>query len=911
MSAAHPVELLDDEEDDGDSNAPPIRMNQQEENAIQLFVEVTNSNNRTNAIQLLTRANFNVQQALALSFGDIAPMNDNDNDTNTNRHGNNEVVVEPATAPATEEEERRGAAISSTIRNPYRKISPKQQQHQKQQPKETIIRTLEVNENNNNSNKEDVLVKPPLGVTPSTHWHTCMSSVTDRFVDPDFPPSRSSLDGRQSSATTIHMNSKSNNDSTIGASTAANFDATTIKAIVTTCVCGLPAASKTVQSDGPNYGRFYFACGVQGRGKAVAKCKFFQWDASGRGESTAVAAAAAGYATRYTSMRWEFFGLPQHSLVHKQEFSPDAVRQGAVGNCWFLSALAVVAEQAHLVQALLPHAQLNNKGVYQINFCLDGKWTPILVDSHLPVITKGGSRIIDPLRGGTTSSVPQDGGETTVAIPAFCATPLGQLWPALIEKAYAKAHGSYERLSGGFIQEAFGDMTGAPCETLIFDGKVLDFDELWARLLSFHEAGFLMGVATSKGGDGLVGGHAYSILDVIEVNDALVGGQQTLTNFFGKDASPPTKKQRTTIRLVRIRNPWGKKEWKGEWSADSDQWTRALRNKLGKAQSFVKGDGTFFISYQDMLQRFHHMDVAKCHNGWTHACCDGMYVGGDALASSKYHYRLSIQEKTYCFVSTIQPKKRANTKTQYYYADSSMIIVKRRSGEIEWECEQVILSGTSRSSAGEVFLDPLFEYKVVPFSYKDCKAPFRITTYSAKVVNIAQAPRNEVESDTFLSILHRHLLKGDRKLQYVVAPHSLLVCSHGYRCLYFTAINGSPDYLLSLRVILKLQKGLVLSHGESGETFDIPPKSQAVLLVVSGDGTMSSAVSMKFTYASDTIAVSGSNPVYTKKRAIGSSVDLSIAGELLVQGVDPGCTQVKGGDTVETYHWIAQIGASA
>jgi calpain-15 len=151
---------------------------------------------------------------------------------------------------------------------------------------------------------------------------------------------------------------------------------------------------------------------------------------------------------------------------------------------------------------------------------------------------------------------------------------------------------------------------------------------LWVRMLSFVEVGFLMGVATSQGGDGLVGGHAYSVLDVIEVRDSIVGEQSKVTDFFCR--SPENKKskvdpsdkqgdgddakstlgERTTVRLVRIRNPWGTKEWKGDWSADSERWTKALRQRLG-SDTFAKGDGTFFMSYDDMLERFHHMDVAK------------------------------------------------------------------------------------------------------------------------------------------------------------------------------------------------------------------------------------------------------------------------------------------------------------
>ena len=34
------------------------------------------------------------------------------------------------------------------------------------------------------------------------------------------------------------------------------------------------------------------------------------------------------------------------------------------------------------------------------------------------------------------------------------------------------------------------------------------------------------------------------------------------------------------VRLVKIRNPWKKGEWKGRWSDNSDDWTEELRFEL-------------------------------------------------------------------------------------------------------------------------------------------------------------------------------------------------------------------------------------------------------------------------------------------------------------------------------------------
>ena len=286
-----------------------------------------------------------------------------------------------------------------------------------------------------------------------------------------------------------------------------------------------------------------------------------------------------------------------------------------------------MAEKQYLIQKLLPHQEFNHTGCYEVNFCLDGQWSSILVDSLLPVIARKptGSKIN---KGAQKQQVSTSRGGVQIADgvtvqPAFAAGNVS--WPAIIEKAYAKVHGSYARLSGGFISEALYDLTGAPVERMYFH-KEFDFDQLFARLLSFASAGFLMGIATSAGGDGLVACHAYSLLGVYEIHDVIVGEQKKVTTFFNKKekyddeimiVEPPASESksvgvmRESVRLVRIRNPWGVREWKGTWSASSDQWTEKIRNQLGN-DVCKQGDGTFFMSFDDMIKRFDHMDVAKC-----------------------------------------------------------------------------------------------------------------------------------------------------------------------------------------------------------------------------------------------------------------------------------------------------------
>ncbi len=72
---------------------------------------------------------------------------------------------------------------------------------------------------------------------------------------------------------------------------------------------------------------------------------------------------------------------------------------------------------------------------------------------------------------------------------------------------------------------------------------------------------------------GICGCHAYSLLGVYEL--LLQEGEYLIL-------TPEESKEGMKIeRLVKLRNPWGKGEWKGKWSDSSDLWTESLKSELG------------------------------------------------------------------------------------------------------------------------------------------------------------------------------------------------------------------------------------------------------------------------------------------------------------------------------------------
>jgi hypothetical protein len=236
----------------------------------------------------------------------------------------------------------------------------------------------------------------------------------------------------------------------------------------------------------------------------------------------------------------------------------DDMVQGAVGNAWFVGAVSCISLLPELVMDIFVDDDEYSQpiGAYKVKFYKKNTWVEVLIDDRLPCYPDG-----RPLYGRGKNA--------------------NEIWPMLLEKAYAKLHGCYENLIGGRMTYALQDLTGGAPQTIPIDpddALLLLQMQSWAAkdtslmgCASAHSAGIKPAVL-----QGIAPGHAYGVVDVKTVSG---------------------------LKLVCVRNPWGDTEWRGDWSDDSPLWEK--HPEVQKACKQRDGnDGTFWMSWDDFNDVF-------------------------------------------------------------------------------------------------------------------------------------------------------------------------------------------------------------------------------------------------------------------------------------------------------------------
>jgi hypothetical protein len=121
--------------------------------------------------------------------------------------------------------------------------------------------------------------------------------------------------------------------------------------------------------------------------------------------------------------------------------------QGGIGDCYFIAALCLmtIREPKRLTEIIKVDKvgkASSDTGAYLIRFYRQGKPVKVLIDDQLPCAPNGRLAF-------SRSTNPRE------------------LWPALMEKAYAKFYGCYEALEAGKVHHALQDLTNGFGEEIL------------------------------------------------------------------------------------------------------------------------------------------------------------------------------------------------------------------------------------------------------------------------------------------------------------------------------------------------------------------------------------------------------------------------------------------------------------
>ena len=140
---------------------------------------------------------------------------------------------------------------------------------------------------------------------------------------------------------------------------------------------------------------------------------------------------------------------------------------------------------------------INSAGIYLVKLYINGIQHPVIVDDYLPCNPNGS--------------------------PAFATSQDSELWVSILEKAWAKLHGTYARTEGGLPCFAASHLVGVPSESFPHNA-VEDTQNFFNMLKMADKRNFTMMAASHGQGEvtsdaGVVSGHAYSLISIHEIKD--------------------------------------------------------------------------------------------------------------------------------------------------------------------------------------------------------------------------------------------------------------------------------------------------------------------------------------------------------------------------------------------------------
>lgn len=306
--------------------------------------------------------------------------------------------------------------------------------------------------------------------------------------------------------------------------------------------------------------------------------------------------------------------------IFNGSISSKQIKQGSLGNCYFLSVLAALSEKPYLIYQLFRNKSISTNGLYEIVMFINGQWEVVFIDDYFPVYEK----------------------DNTLC---FAKSIDKSIWVLILEKAWAKVNGGYINTIGGRPSDALHALTGFSTEVIIHN----KYDKMiiWDSIKDADDSNKLICVTSKSDVDrkiGLIKNHAYTIVNARIMNKSSKGSKVKYTDklnnnqvklgIINSETNVTTDSNESLVYLLKLRNPWREENWKGEYNKSSSLWNDNIKNEIGYSYE----EGTFYVTISELYEYFNESFI--CHIMYKSKIKS--YVVNDLI----YHNSLQSESKT-------------------------------------------------------------------------------------------------------------------------------------------------------------------------------------------------------------------------------------------------------------------------
>ena len=340
----------------------------------------------------------------------------------------------------------------------------------------------------------------------------------------------------------------------------------------------------------------------------------------------------------------ELFNCDYDEIKLFDSINPNDISQGLLGVCYLLSSLSAMAEYPSRLGDIYLNDNSNKYGAYAMKIYVAGVPQEVIVDDYFPCY-----------------------GDRKTPTPLFSKPKGKELWVLLAEKVWAKIYNNYIACEAGFMDEALEYLLGSPASRHVTENQ--DISEMWEILSHADKNKFILCAGTNGSVTeemGLVANHAYSIISV---------------------------HQDAKYQIVKLRNPWGKFEWNGDFSDNSPLWTEELKTKVGYANA---DDGLFCMTIQDFKKCFEFYSIGVYHEGW-----DYTYLESECASNHAEYFTFSVAEPCEIYLRIHQADKRNLPESEqdaFKYASGDLILARvKQDGTYSPVCKKSIVFFLSKN----------------------------------------------------------------------------------------------------------------------------------------------------------------------------------------------------------------------